>query len=64
MPEQIKPIAVIKAEAERAAQVYSDVNDACPYPFFSDAGHAFKAAFCAARAALEASQTTEESAAA
>lgn len=53
MPEQIKPIATIQREAKAAALKYSDINDACPYPFGSDAAHAFKAAFNAERAAIE-----------
>ena len=52
MPEQIKPIAAIQREAKAAALKYSDINDACPYPFGSDSAHAFKAAFNAERAAI------------
>lgn len=52
MPEQIRPIATIELEAKEAALKYSDINDACPYPWGSDAAHAFKAAFNAERAAI------------
>ena len=45
----IIPIARIEREATEAAKLYSDVNAACPYPFDSDAAHAFKAFFKAAR---------------
>lgn len=40
----------IEQEAQEAAQKYSDVNLACPYPFFSTAGYVFKEAFARARA--------------
>lgn len=52
MPEQIKSIAAINAEAKCAALKYSDINDACPYPFGSDSAHAFKAAFYSERARI------------
>ena len=55
MPELI-PIERIRVQAQEAAARYSDVNDACPYPFFSDHGHAFKAEFLAARARIEQAQ--------
>jgi len=45
----IIPIARIEREATEAAKLYSDVNAACPYPFDSDAAHAFKAFFKTAR---------------
>ena len=40
----------IEREATAAAARYSDVNDACPYRFGSDAAHAFCAVFNQARA--------------
>lgn len=43
----------IRREAREAAQRYHDVNDACPYPFGTDAGHAFQAEFKAARLEIE-----------
>lgn len=51
MTETIVSIERIKAEAQRAAQQFTDVNDACPYPFYSDAGRAFKAEFTKQRLA-------------
>jgi hypothetical protein len=59
MPEPVIPLARIQREAREAAQQYSDVNDACPYPFGTDAGHAFKAEFLAARQSLTATLQTE-----
>ena len=56
MPESIQSIDRIKAEAQRAAQQYTDVNDACPYPFYSDAGRIFKAEFTKQRLAMFAAQ--------
>jgi hypothetical protein len=38
-------IEKIIAEAKAAAQKYADIKDACPYPFYSDEGHAFKQFF-------------------
>lgn len=54
MSEPIIPLDQVQREAREAAKVYTDVNDACPYPFSSDAGHAFRAEFNAMRAALAA----------
>lgn len=52
--EQVIPIDRIEREARAAAQQYSDVNAACPYPFGSDAGHAFAQYFKLARAEQQA----------
>lgn len=51
MTEPIVPIARLQAEATAAARQYSNVNDACPYPFGSAAGQLFAGFFRAARAA-------------
>jgi hypothetical protein len=40
----------IEQEAREAARHYSDVNEACPYPFHSTEGQVFRAAFAAAQA--------------
>lgn len=64
MPEHIESIASIEARAKAAAKVYSDINDACPYPFGTDAAHHFKAAFFAARAANQPKNAQQEGAAA
>jgi hypothetical protein len=45
-------LETIKREAEAAAKQHSDINAACPYPFGSDAAHAFKFAFKEAREAI------------
>jgi hypothetical protein len=42
----------IKAEAQRAAQEYDCVNDACNYSFYTEAGRIFKAEFQKARMAI------------
>lgn len=52
MPEPIISLERIQREAASAAAIYSDINDACPYPFFTDAGRAFKKAFIEERAKL------------
>jgi hypothetical protein len=54
MPHEFASLGRIEREAKTAAKTYSDVNDACPYPFSSDAGKAFKAAFLKAREAIDA----------
>lgn len=64
MTEQIIPIATIQREAKLAAQKYSDINDACPYPFGTDAAHHFKAAFKAERQVIEAKKARAEGVAA
>lgn len=52
MPDNIVPSAQIEREAEEAARHYADVNDACPYPFDTEAGRLFRQTFHAMRAAL------------
>lgn len=51
MPEPIIPRDQVVREAQAAAHQYRDVNDACPYPFMSDAGQLFRATFQQARTA-------------
>lgn len=58
MPHEIISLGRIEREAKAAAKQYSDINDACPYPFASAAGKAFKADFAAARAAIDAQAST------
>lgn len=55
MPELIS-IERIRREAREAARRYADINDACPYPWLTDAAHAFRAEFQAARAAIDAAR--------
>jgi hypothetical protein len=62
MPEPIESIASIEALAKAAALVYSDIKDACPYPFGSDAAHHFKAAFSYEREVIEAKKARNEGA--
>jgi hypothetical protein len=47
-------IEKIIAEAKAAAKKYADIKDACPYPFYSDEGHAFKQFFQEEKAKQEA----------
>lgn len=53
--ESITSRANIERQARAAAKTYDNVNDACPYPFATDAGQLFKAEFARARAELVAS---------
>lgn len=43
----------IQQQARRAASLYHTLNDACPYPFGSEAGRVFKEEFLAERAAKD-----------
>lgn len=38
-------VAAIQQQATKAASTYTCINAACPYPFFTEAGHIFKSAF-------------------
>ena len=49
MTEPIVSIARIEQQAQEAAALYENVNDACPYSFYTEAGRTFKRAFTAAR---------------
>lgn len=53
MPYSITRLDRIKLQARQAAAHYSDVNAACPYPFFSPAGATYRAEFLQARAQIE-----------
>ena len=44
----------ICAEAQKAAWLYDDINDACPYPFGTVAAATFRAAFETAKASMAA----------
>lgn len=52
MMDPIVPIDKIKQEARAAAARYEDVNDACPYPFGTEAGRIFRDEFATMRAAM------------
>jgi hypothetical protein len=52
MHEEIKSIEAIEREAKEAARQYDNINDACPYSFYTDAGQAFKKAFQKERLAI------------
>lgn len=52
MTEPVVSIDTIKRQAKDAAHKFANVNDACPYPFHTQAGQLFKATFLAARTAV------------
>ncbi|HBH37609.1 MAG TPA: hypothetical protein DDX06_04410 [Curvibacter sp.] len=54
MDASITRLDRIRVEARQAAAKYSDINDACPYPWGSPAAIEFKREFAAAREALQA----------
>ncbi len=54
MPAPIISREKIERDARAAAKTYSDVNDACPYPFGEDAGRIFADEFKRARAVINA----------
>ena len=45
MSEPIISIERIQEQAFKAARQYTNVNDACPYPFGTEAGRVFKEHF-------------------
>ena len=45
MPEMIVAIDTIEKQAQEAAQQGKSLNEACPYPFTTEAGRHFKAAY-------------------
>lgn len=54
MTEPIVSRASVEAKARAAAKTYDNVNDACPYPFATQAGQLFSAEFKRERAAMDA----------
>lgn len=52
MPEQIQSIEQIEAKARADAAIYDNVNDACPYSFYTEAGRVYKTAFQKERLAM------------
>lgn len=57
MNQPVISVARIKREAQAAAKLPGDINHHCPYPFGSDAAHAFKGYFDSARALPASSET-------
>lgn len=53
MPHHTNSIERVQLEARGAARCYSDVNDACPYPFASRLGRIFRHAFLTERELLQ-----------
>jgi hypothetical protein len=60
--EIIVAIESIARQAKDAAKQYTDVNDACPYPFHTEAGRTFKLMFEAALLEQQPAPTTQEAA--
>lgn len=58
MAEPIISRERIESQARSAARMYSNVNDACPYPWATDAARLFKAEFSRARIELEAGDSS------
>ena len=56
MTEPVVSIDLVKQQAADAALVYTDINEACPYPFYSEAGRLFKKEFGRVRLAIFAAQ--------
>lgn len=52
MPEQIQSIEQIEAKARADAAIYDNVNDACHYSFYTEAGRVYKSAFQKERLAM------------
>ena len=53
MAGEIIPLDRIRREAIEAAARFSTVNEACPYPFGTDAAHAFCSEFRLAKNAVQ-----------
>lgn len=60
MSEPIVSIERIQEQAFEAARLYSDINDACPYPFGTEAGRVFKEHFVWARNLIEQKNEVEQ----
>jgi hypothetical protein len=52
MSNAIDSIEVIERQAREAAHQYVDLNDACPWNFYSPQGQVFKKAFTQERSAM------------
>jgi hypothetical protein len=62
MSEAIVNLEAIKAQAREAAGKFTNVNDACPYPFGTAAGQAFKEEFNWVRSVIEQKSSTVQGA--
>lgn len=54
-------VAAIQQQAIKAASTYTCINAACPWPFQSEQGHIFKAAFLQERKRIEAAHNQSTS---
>lgn len=52
-------LCAISHEARAAAKKFTDVNEACPYPFHTDAAKVFRQAFNAEAAAIKTEETKQ-----
>ena len=52
MNQNIASIEAIERQAREAAHTYANVNDTCPWSFYSPQGQAFKKAFTQERSAM------------
>lgn len=52
MNQNIASIEAIERQARAAAHQFTNVNDACPWSFYSPQGQAFKRAFTNERSAM------------
>lgn len=53
-------IALIQEQAFKAAHQYTNVNDACPYPFGTEAGQVFKEHFVWARGVMALNESEQK----
>ena len=60
MPEQIVNIEAIKTQARAAVATHRDVNDACPYPFHTEAGRIFRDEFVWVRSVCDAKEAAAQ----
>lgn len=56
------PLDQIEAEARAAAATCDNVNDACPYSFYTEAGRTYKRAFQQERLAINMRKTLDQAA--
>ena len=60
MPEMIVAIETIEKQAQEAPQQGKSLNEACPYPFSTEAGRHFKAVYLQAVAARTTIPTAQQ----
>ena len=60
MSEPIISIERIQEQAFKAARLYANINDACPYPFGTEAGRVFKEHFLWARGVMALNESEQK----